>query len=161
MTNDRYLFRGFHKEENGKETIYIDGQPIKGKWVYGDLHQDFAEKHNYYIAYSDCNEVGDVYYTRTEVIPETAGQYTGLEDKNGKKIFEGDKVYYNDFTSSWGFELTGYVVFTQDCMFEIEYDDKYKGKDDRPLVCGEHSIFASEKIEVIGTKFDKEAKDND
>lgn len=33
MTSDRYLFRGFHKEENGKETIYIDGQAIFDKEV--------------------------------------------------------------------------------------------------------------------------------
>ncbi len=149
------LFRGFRKEENGKEKIYIDGQPIKGKWVFGSLIYDINKK--WYIHENNCALCIGFH----EVIPETAGQYTGLEDKNGKKIFEGDKVYYNDFTSLWGFELTGYVVFTQNCMFEIEYDDKYKGKDDRPLVCGEHSIFASEKIEVIGTKFDKEAKDND
>lgn len=155
MTKDRYLFRGFHKEENGKETIYIDGQAHKGKWFFGSLIYDINKK--WYIHENNCALCIGFH----EVIPETIGQCTGLDDKNGKKIFEGDKVYYNDFTSSWGFELTGYVVFTQNCMFEIEYDDKYKGKDDRPLVCGEHSIFASEKIEVIGTKFDKEAKDND
>ncbi len=42
--NREILFRGFHKEENGKETIYIDGQAYKGEWVFGDLTKNPREK---------------------------------------------------------------------------------------------------------------------
>lgn len=45
-----------------------------------------------------------------EVIPETVGQYTGLKDKNGKRIFEGDIVRIG----SGIFEFTGQVVFEQE-----------------------------------------------
>lgn len=154
MTKDRYLFRGFHKEENGKETIYIDGQPIKGKWVYGDLHQDFAEKHNYYIAYSDCNEVGDVYYTRTEVIPETIGQWTGLEDINRKKIFENDnlKMFQIDYDSEtengYGESTFEYkeihIKATLDFIYSYEFYEEFL-----------------DEFEIIGTIFDKEVNDNE
>ena len=126
------LFRGFCPSKNGKQIITLNGEDIRGEWIYGDLIQNIdcvkiRERE------ADINRIAKSYV----VTPETVGQFTGLTDKNGKKIFEHDRVKYKDGDIAE-------VIFNEYGAF----------------VGGTESLFHESRggvlTEVIGTIFDKE-----
>ena len=141
------LFRGFHPCD-GPDTIVVDGEKVKGRWVEGYIvrHPSAIQIGNDYSPWYihvppvDPDDNGGVF----NVLPSTVGQYTGLTDKNGKRIFEGDIISWTDWRNDQRKE-------------PVRYDDEWKrfcvwlnGAESM----GVNKHLSTGGIEVIGTVFD-------
>lgn len=118
---------------------------INHSWCFGSL--DTIENDRAIIIYSD--RFGNK--CRIFVDPSTIGEYTGLKDKNGKKIFEGDIIKYKntDGIKFNGVALTviGKVVYNEkNASFAISGKDEIGAK--------HYDYFPIKNIEVIGNIFD-------
>ena len=119
-----------------REILFRGKRTDNGEWVKGYL----------YITHIGAHEIGsydaeiNIERLTFDVLPETVGQYTGLTDKNGVKIFEGDIV------SLVKHDGLIYKVVYVPCRYELV--------NSKGVNCFVLDIYKSENIEVIGNIHD-------
>lgn len=116
-----------------REILFRGKRTDNGTWTYGYL---FCIWERAYLCWGTTNNVPNM----EEVLPETVCQFTGLYDRNGRKIFEGDIVKYS--TNKVGIINYGIACFSVQ-------DIKSRNNPALDIIFADYS-----NVEIIGNIYD-------
>lgn len=105
------------------------------EWVYGDLH-----------LLSKIPHIHTDPFTKKSINTETIGQYTGLKDKNGKEIYEGDIIR--------SFDSNGEAILHCIVWEEARFVALYKGRNFSSKCFLKQDWLDEFEKEVIGNIYD-------
>lgn len=95
-----------------REILFRGKRVDNGEWCYGVPLVEGWSKTTYIASYEYSSLA---FVQQIEVIPETIGQFTGLTDKNGKQIFDGDICQIKD------------ISYADETPFVVEWNNEYSG----------------------------------
>lgn len=119
-----------------------------GEWVYGDLE------------YQPCNRIARIHtynpdgsYNGQHIVdPDTVGQFTGLHDRTGKEVYEGDVVFWIAIDMRGrGKGEQGAIIWDNSTMAWVILRDK-PTSDGRPCIISRP--FDKKHLEVVGNIHD-------
>ncbi|MBK3698536.1 YopX family protein [Listeria monocytogenes] len=126
-------------------------EQIKNGWIHGGIFENKIISRNTNedsICAGFCSEV--------EIIQETVGQFTGLKDKNGKKIFEGDILRafsnINKYTDSFAKDVEPTFCCTSIIFDGACFKTTYKGKPS--YVLNQNGSSLVKHMEIVGNVHD-------
>lgn len=130
-----------------REILFRGKRKMDGEWIYGNL---LSTDDGIFIIQ---NHVPEHLLEKFEVLEDTVCQYTGLTDRNGMKIFEGDIVNCSKKRGAafwrckvqWNETRARFDVITADCAFPMCLDE-----------CGRDIPVNGSDYEVIGNIFDSQ-----